>query len=605
MEVETQPLIPKVEEGSTEGSQPPWLHVSVRFFYPIVILLILGFAVSGVFVDKYFGLDLSTLEILDSAGSRLSHRAPIATLSAGTITIEDTRGPPTKYEYGSDELNFNDDFFKRFDNELVSMDYVMKSLTTVKVFGFIYSGLSLAALVLQLVYRETPSTMMFKTGSNFADNWKGALPVWLLLVSAIFGVLSLLLATSVSQPLATRFALRATRLNLSPQEWTKFCEQLDAPQPRLFLLKTLRVMGHWFMKAGAEWMFSSYCIMTVIGLCMSVFVFAFFMDSQLVRFRMGLDTMIIRDRIKQELARLPRHCRVLPIWVPIAAFVLMNGITKFCGRSANNRGRWLNRFLWTSPEVVPQNRLIDDLIVSKTNFLYFQPPTIIDGAVLIWVPLLLTIVLGSIERISFLSKFLEIITIAYLGRCFSIMATIMPSAMTLLQRPVCYDDTRMTVWESFKTSNFCNDMVYSGHATLTMVPGMALLLMIIYGPFRSKLILLTSVALGMAISLSIVVVGRFHFTADVLISAIVCFFAALVHAPALKVFYSYHRYEQDKGALAGIGRMAGEIERASDTVETVLKSTKVDHDSTNWKTIEEKQEVIRQLLEKLLSTINS
>jgi hypothetical protein len=147
-------------------------------------------------------------------------------------------------------------------------------------------------------------------------------------------------------------------------------------------------------------------------------------------------------------------------------------------------------------------------------------------------------------------------------------------------------------------------MIFSGHSLLAVVPAITLILLLVYGPFKNKTGTIVTVSIGLTISLSVILLGRFHYTADVLISFVVCFFLVLIHSPALKIFFSYRRFEVGHGTSAQMSKVAGELETASNAIETTVEIVKIDNEATSWIQIEEKKEIIRNLLQKLQNTTN-
>ena len=145
-------------------------------------------------------------------------------------------------------------------------------------------------------------------------------------------------------------------------------------------------------------------------------------------------------------------------------------------------------------------------------------------------------------------------------------------------------------------------MIFSGHSVLAVVPAITLILLLVYGPFKNRVGTIVTIGIGLAISLSVILLGRFHYTADVVIAFVVCFLLVLIHSPALKIFFSYRRFEIGHGKSAQVEKVAGELESASTTIETAIKSAKIDNGLTSWTLIEEKKETIRNLLQKLQDT---
>ena len=450
MELENEPLI-SPESSSEAGDKTQWgaRFWFLRALYPLVLLCGCVFPIIELTTDRYFSVDLSKLKDRDLMSVPKSKSSAIVK-STGLGVVD----PSNKYHnlgYSGAVLKFDHTFFNKFADDIVSLDYILSAWTAARIIGYISLICASTALITYAVFRRDPSTMVFQPTSTLANSWKRALPVWLSLASGIMGMIRLLLVTSLAEPISFRYWFTILRLEVPADVWTNIVAGLDSQQPRIFLLDTFRAVGHWFLTGGCTWNISTYLILGSLVVGQGVFVGAFFFDAQSAREKMGIDSDEARMRIRRDLSRLSRMARVPHIIWSLSLFGLAIAVTKFTGRYVNNRGRWLNRLPWTSHTPLPEDTLMDDLISSKTISFWFQPPKVIDGAVLIWLPILFSLIISSLERLAFLSKMIEIVAYGYLLRSVSIAFTIVPSAMTLLQRPICYDDSQMSFSDSLKT----------------------------------------------------------------------------------------------------------------------------------------------------------
>jgi hypothetical protein len=242
---------------------------------------------------------------------------------------------------------------------------------------------------------------------------------------------------------------------------------------------------------------------------------------------------------------------------------------------------------------------LDDLISSYTQSIWLNPAKVVDVAVLLWIPIALAVIIGSINRLDGSSKLIELLGYGYWLRLISISFTTLPTPTTPLQLPNCYRMDGMTFWEMLTEVEFCNDMVYSGHVTLAAIPCSILILMIIYAPFERKFASITGIVLLGLVSALFVVIGRFHYTTDVIVSIVVCACLVLIHAPAWKILFSYRRLQLRSGSVAGVGKCVGQLQATNTAIEVAVKSSKIDYDHTNWTTIEKKQNQIREQIDKL------
>jgi hypothetical protein len=450
MDLENEPLIPPgtsdVADGNRRLGARFWL---LRILYPFLLLCGCAFPIIELTADRYFSVDFSNLKNRDLMSVPKSQSSAVVTSSG--LGVSDQSQKSLVLEYSGPTLKFDHPFFNQFADDVVSLDYILSAWTAARIVAFISLFFASSALVTYAIFQNDPTTMVFQSSATLASSWKSALPVWLALASGISGMIRLLLVTSLAEPIAFRYWFTVLRLEVPADVWTGIVASLNSVQPRTFLLDTFRAIGHWFLGGGCSWSISTFMLLGSLVVGQGVFVGAFFLDSRSAREKMGIDTDEARLRIRRDLSRLSRPARVPHIIWSVSFFGIVMFVTKLAGRYVNNRGRWLNRLPWTSHTSLPENTLIDDLVSTKTMSFWFQPPGVIDGAVAVWVPILLSLIMASLDRLAFLSKMIEILSFGYLLRCFSIACTIVPSAMTLLQRPICYDEGQMTFMDSLKT----------------------------------------------------------------------------------------------------------------------------------------------------------
>jgi hypothetical protein len=574
---------------------------SIKILYPVLLAIVAAITMTGIFVDSYFIIDTSKLSIKSPNGkTKLPHENLKVRVTPKELEIlepEDLRDMKIPYTVESDSIY--SDFFQRFDNYLVGLDFTKLAWRGVEISGYVAVCLTLIALIMQLIFREEPTTLVFKVGSTFSDSWKGAVPLWLSMMAALIELIRIIPVTSFIQSVAARMAFYSIFIEMTHIERAEFETALDAPTPRTYLLETMRSVGEWIDKGdGFKWSIASFSVLIAAGLNLILILVVFYMDTRIVRVRLSLDSERnpqLVAAMRRELNQLPRHCRIRSIWYSTISFSLSVIASKLTGRFTWNTGRQLNRLRWTKE--TDQYGGINDLISSYTRHIWLHPAHVVDGAVLMWVPLTLIIIVGSINRLDAFSKLLEMVSQGYWLRAISIALTVFPTPTTPVQLPICYGEWMMNFWTMLSTSEFCNDMIYSGHATLVLTPCLILIFLLIYGPFRGKLIAIVLILILVYGALGVIVVGRFHYTADVLVAGSVCFFLALIHAPAWKIMFSYRRFQLNLGSTKGIDKCAGQMEVISSTLDVLIRSRKIDYDRTNWTMIDQKQEEIRRYLE--------
>jgi hypothetical protein len=377
---------------------------------------------------------------------------------------------------------------------------------------------------------------------------------------------------------------------LTREEWTDFLTVFSTSNPRNFQMETLRSLGEWYAEHGPSWKFSAYSLLVAIFVSNVIFVNVFYSDVKLVRSRLGVDSSL--DVMKQQMKTVPMPSTILPLWVSIVFFVGSWLCTTMVGRLVRNSGKFINLLPWVSPYDSLMDT-VDDVVLSHTGNYWFDPPTVVDGTVMGWVPLVFVVAFGSIDRVACLSKLIQSLAMGYLFRVPSIIATIFPTSTSVLQAPQCYNTDQLSFWKGFITLDFCNDMVYSGHASLVVTPAVIIILMIVYGPYLHKVLPVVAVTVGGLFSVGVIIAGRFHYTADVLLTVGVCTLIAIVNAPAWKIIFSYSRYQLRIGSATSITKVAPLLEEACDKVVSITKSRRIDQKLTKWEDIDKKMTKLR------------
>ena len=590
------------EQNSITGiSDRGPLRLTKALLFPIFLLTNSVVWFMGPFIKKYYRIDTSNL-LIPSGMTESSPPLPISPLNIDVLPNGLRFGDSAIVEYTDSTHPLFTDAFPAFDDYLVGSKYITTAWDAIETFAYLGVAFMALALIVHLVFRQTPTTLAFKIGSTLQDNWKGTLPVWICGVTALVGIVRLFAITSFIETLAARGALYSIFLKSTPVSWKAFVDQVNDPSSRTYALLVMRSIGEWYEKGGSEWQFSTFSVVIGVTLNMCLVLAVFYLDTRLVRFRLSLDSERnpqIVSAMRAEIRRLPNYCRFWPIWFSMSSLGMSLLMTKIFGRVAFNSGRDLNRLYWTSTEPMTDRSLINDLISSYTTSVWLNPPQIVDVAVLLWIPISFAVILGSINRLDATSKLAELLSYGYWLRLFSIVTTTLPTPTTPLQLPYCYGEHEMGIRRMLKESEFCNDMIYSGHTAVTAIPCGILALMIVYGPFERKAVGLAGIVVTALLSILFVVVGRFHYTADVLLAVIISWLLVLVHAPAFKILFYYRRIQARVGTTAGISKSVGQLEFVNEALDNVIKSAKIDNDLTSWTSIELKQEKIRQFLQKL------
>ncbi len=574
-----------------------WAGIALKFVYPSLIAIVFGLSLASQLMDKYFVLKSSLIAVELPNQPPRNFTVPEVTITASQMITADERNKSIPYESNLPPLD-DDDFFY-FQEYFIGMRYTIIAWDTATILGYVVIALTGIALAAQLYFREQPSTHAFKPGSFISTSWKNALPIWLLFASFGLCVIRLLLVTSFVQSLSTRWAINCVRSDLSRDDWLVFLRTFYNANPRTYQLQVLQSLGFWFQKTGVSWQFSTIALLISMALSVIIFIAVFYLDMRIVRFKLKLDRyhQDILAIVREQIRSLPKQSRILPLWLSAFLAVFSILFTKVIGRFVRNWGKSINRLPWTVPSEEFVNPM-DDLIISYTGNYWFNPHEVVDGTVLVWVPLVFVIALGSVDRVSSLSKFLESLAYGYLIRCVSIAVTIYPTSVAVMQSPQCYTLDQMSFWEGMMEVDFCNDMMYSGHASLVVTPAAILILMLIYGPYKTKALPIIAIMFTGLFSCSVVVTGRFHYTADVLVTCTVCSLLALVNAPAWKVLFSYGKYELRVGSTVSIHKVPALIEEIGVRVVSITKSRRIDMTTTDWDHMNDKLGLLKDQIEK-------
>lgn len=607
MEEESVPLISREDRADSSLHRSELAHRLATYILPGVLFVVAVIEFVGPVISSYFTIETESLKLSDLAGKDIllsSLKVAVNPDGLRFSMVDAVEAPDVPYSSSGNMVFGNP--YKGFDEYLVGVEYIVYAWRVVHSFGYICGGVTTVALIIQLIFRADPTTMAFKAGTTIREAWKGATPIWLTILGVFFGIGRVFASSSFIQSVAAQVAMYAVYVKSATHvEWQSFLDDLNDPLHPSYSLDVLRGMGKWMEKDGIKWGFATYFILIALVLKIIIVAGVFYLDTRVARLRLSLGSggsPQLVTAMRQDMRRLPRHCQILPIWISISSLGTAITVTKVFGRIAFNRGRELSRLLWTS-SVELDGYLLNDLISSHTNSIWLNPAKVVDVAVLLWIPIALTVIIGSINRLDGTSKLIELLGYGYWLRVVSIAFTSFPTPTTPLQLPTCYRTELMTFWEMVKEVEFCNDMIYSGHVTLAAIPCSILVLMIIYAPFERRWATISAIAIMGTFSALFVVIGRFHYTTDVLISIVVCSCLVLIHAPAWKILFSYRRIQTRVGTTNGVAKSIGQLEAINGVVEVSVKSTKISFDNTNWTAIEQKQNIIRAHLQKLQDSI--
>jgi hypothetical protein len=261
------------------------------------------------------------------------------------------------------------------------------------------------------------------------------------------------------------------------------------------------------------------------------------------------------------------------LWVSIIICLVGFSVTAVGGNVARRRGVKMNRYPF---EVEGGSKsFIDDVVISHTDEYFFSTAGIVDAAVMVFMPILVTVAISAYDRIRFLSKFLEIMGIIFFMRGISVMATIMPTLFNVLQHPQCWDKPGNSIKDMLAEKEFCNDLMFSGHTVFAFLPATIFVYSIVYGPYAYKPLIVGSALLIATALSSLIVVGRLHYTADVIVAITITTLLVTMNAPVWKLQFSFRKSQVT--SIAAIDKVPGYlelcIERLNVFTQTVQEST--------------------------------
>ena len=122
--------------------------------------------------------------------------------------------------------------------------------------------------------------------------------------------------------------------------------------------------------------------------------------------------------------------------------------------------------------------------------------------------------------------------------------------------------------------------------------------MLIYGPYKTRTLPIIAIIFSALFSCSVVVTGRFHYTADVLLTCTICSLITIIMAPAWKVLFSYGKYELKVGSTTSVNKVPALLEEISVRVVSITKSRRIDMEKTECGLIYDNLGLLKDQIEK-------
>ena len=445
---------------------------------------------------------------------------------------------------------------------ITSIEYASAAgslVLTLEALSVCFTGL---AIIFQLVFGESPDSFILRPGISSKvsvirkDMLRSGLPGFCLLVSACLSMIHAVVISSYTHNMAFRIvAFSIANSGVGGGSLASFRVSLKGAtvSAKQEQLKLMQFIGKYLSDSkSVSFGFSFYAVLASIGLNLFVLFALYYNDNLAARVK---TTPATDD---SQWNQLPWHCRVRPLWISFLAFVVGLGVTAVGGNVARRRGVKMNRHPF-EVEGAHQS-FIDDVVISHTTDYFFSTAGIVDGAVMIFMPLLVMVAISSLDRVRFASKVLELLGIIFFMRGISVMSTIMPTLFNVLQHPQCWDSPGTSFSDMIAEKEFCNDLMFSGHTVFCFLPALIFVFSIVHGPYSYKPALIAAVLISAAALTSLIIVGRLHYTSDVVIAITITALLVVMNAPVWKLQFSFRKSQLGLGSVSAIDKVPGYLE---------------------------------------------
>ncbi len=453
-------------------------------------------------------------------------------------------------------------------------------------------GVCLTALgiILQLIFRTTPDSFILKPGisSRFSitrfENVKQGLPGFLLMTASVVLTLGAVVTSSFIHNMVYRLIVFSVvqaatgSSQLSAWRLTMKEESVLSKQERL---RFMQFVGKYLDEPkSVSFGFSFFAILFAIGLNLLVLFVLYYNDNRIARScaAAGGGSNGVDSSVEVQWNSLPAHCKVRPFAVSVLVFFLGLAVTAFGGNVARRRGVKMNRHPYEVAGV--SQSFIDDVVISHTTDYFFSTAGIVDGAVMIFMPLLVMVAISSLDRVRFASKCLELLGVIFVMRGMAVMSTIMPTLFNVLQHPQCWDRPGTKLTDMLAEKEFCNDLMFSGHTVFAMLPAMIFAFNIVYGPYSYKPLIVGAVMLTATALTSLIVAGRLHYTSDVIVAVILTALLVIMNAPVWKLQFSFRKAQSGIGNVSAIDKVPNYLEQAAERLNGYTVAVREDTNQT-------------------------
>ena len=453
---------------------------------------------------------------------------------------------------------------------ITTIDYAAWLTVPIYILQGLAMLLTALAIVLQLWFRRDPDSFILRPGISSrisvtkGEMLRSGLPGFLLLASASVSMILMVVVSSFMHNMVFRLvAYSIFNSGVSGDQLAAYRVAMKGTSVshKQEQLKLMQFIGRFLTdKSHVQFGVSFYALMASIALNLSVLFVLYWNDNKAARTKVETVAAATASQTatKDPWKQLPGHCRVRPLWASVLIFLFGMSVTALGGNIARRRGVRMNRHPF-EVDGAPQT-FIDDVVISHTKDYFFSTGGIVDAAVMVFMPIMVMLAIVSIDRLKFASKVVELYGIIFFMRGLSVMATIMPTLYNVLQHPQCWDAPGTTLSDMLAEKEFCNDCMFSGHTVFCFLPALIFVFSIVYGPYSYKPFLIFTVILASTALTSLIVIGRLHYTSDVVVAIVLTALLVIMNAPVWKLLFSFRKSQLGVGSVSAIDKVPGFLE---------------------------------------------
>jgi len=165
---------------------------------------------------------------------------------------------------------------------------------------------------------------------------------------------------------------------------------------------------------------------------------------------------------------------------------------------------------------------------------------------LMWIPALAWV---CNYPVNFLGKVSQDFSIVLFMKCLISWVTVSPTAVSMLEKPECFNHPHFEDDDSswlfrFRNDFSCNDSMFSIHVAIGFVPVVILIYFIRFSGYVNlvgRILSLSMLIVGISLSLVSVVLTRYQYTADVHIGICICLIYMLTQQQAYSLLFERDR----------------------------------------------------------------